>query len=275
MDLFDLGCYFAHYVPVQALTNPLLKFSACAYAAKQLGRVRGRKAVIGGTVSKQADMELYPQPENVDWTYIGAKYYDRAISLLMEELSNSGGQEVPTTPMTPTTPAETFSPLGSGQSSHSISSAQANKRRRISRTASANGTDETLAAAAILCVYEFLDNANSAWARHLSGTKSLFDLAEYEGMMPVQTPTSPGALSVRIQPSRARKATFWNFARQDFLAACESPYWNKQINFTSIENKLTNVRSHQRRSNQTQYRRLFSLEGCRFSARRSRIHHSK
>jgi hypothetical protein len=72
-----------------------------------------------------------------------------------------------------------------------------------------------------LCVYEFLDNANSAWARHLSGTKSLFDLAEKEGMMPVQSPTSPGAMSQRIKPSRARRATFWNFARQDFLAACE------------------------------------------------------
>jgi hypothetical protein len=41
--------------------------------------------------------------------------------------------------------------------------------------------------------------------------------------MPVQSPTSPGALSERIKPSRARKATFWNFARQDFLAACKYP----------------------------------------------------
>ena len=227
MDLFDLGCYFAHHVPVQAINNPLLKYSACAYAAKQLGRVRGRKAVIGGIVTKQADMELYPHPETVDWAYIGAKYYDRAISLLMEELSNSGGQEVPITPMTP---GETFSPHGSTQSPQSVPSAQANKRRRISRPASANNADETLAAAAILCVYEFLDNANTAWARHLSGTKSLFDLAENEGMMPVQSPTSPGALSTRIKPSRARKATFWNFARQDFLAACESSYGRKQPN---------------------------------------------
>ncbi|TVY87227.1 hypothetical protein LAWI1_G007020, partial [Lachnellula willkommii] len=44
-------------------------------------------------------------------------------------------------------------------------------------------------------------------------------MAEKEGMMPVRSPTSPGALSERIKPSRARKATFWNFARQDFLAA--------------------------------------------------------
>jgi hypothetical protein len=216
MDLFDLGCYFAHLVPVQSLSNPLLRFSACAYAAKQIARVRGRKAVVGGLVSTQAEMELYPHPETVDWAYIGAKHYDRAISLLMEELSNSGKQDLPMTPI----PEETFSPRGSTDSPQSAS-IHMNKRRRLSRPVHGTNADETLAAAAILCVYEFLDNANTAWARHLSGTKSLFDLAENEGMMPVQSPTSPGEISQRIKPSRARKATFWNFARQDFLAACK------------------------------------------------------
>lgn len=217
MDLFDLGCYFAHHVPVQSKSNPLLRYSACAYAGKQLGRVSGRKAVVGGLASRQADMELYPRPETVDWAYIGAKYYDLAISLLMEELSNSRAQEPPMTPITAA--EETFSPQSTSQSPHSDARTPANKRRRLSRPASSSNADETLAAAAILCVYEFLDNANSAWARHLSGTKSLFDLAEKEGMMPVQSPTSPGAISQRIRPSRARRATFWNFARQDFLAA--------------------------------------------------------
>jgi hypothetical protein len=219
MDLFDLGCYFAHHVPVQALSNPLLRYSACAYAAKQLGRVRGRKTVVGGIVSRPADMELYPRPESVDWEWIGAKYYDKAISLLMDELSNSGADD----PMTPLTSLEeTISPQSNLLSPGSDARNRGNKRRRFSRPPTASNADETLAAAAILCVYEFLDNANTAWARHLSGTKSLFDLAEKEGMMPVQSPTSPGALSQRIRPSRARRATFWNFARQDFLAACKS-----------------------------------------------------
>lgn len=218
MDLFDLGCYFAHHVPVQAMANPLLRYSACAYAAKQLGRVRGKKAVVGGNASKQADMELYPRLESANWPYIGAKYYDRAISLLMEELSNSRGQG---TPMTPMNGEDAFSP-SSGPSSHGGQLTPGNKRRRLSRPPSSSHADETLAAGAILCVYEFLDNANTAWSRHLSGTKSLFDLAEKEGMMPVQSPTSPGAISERIRPSRARKATFWNFARQDFLAACKN-----------------------------------------------------
>lgn len=216
MDLFDLGCYFAHHVPILAVSNPLLKYSVCACAAKQLSRVGGRKAVVGGIVSVQALMELYPNSENVDWAYVCAKYYDKAISLLMKEVSKSGGNDVSITP----TIDDHFASPGSTESSHSVPY-QANKRRRLSKPAHRDA-DETIAAAAILCVYEFLDNATAAWSRHLSGTKSLIDLAEKEGMMPLQSPSpsTPGSLSFRTKPSIARRATFWNFARQDFLAAC-------------------------------------------------------
>jgi hypothetical protein len=220
MDLYDHGCYFAQLVPVQALSNPLLRHSACAYAAKQLGRVRGRKASVGGNVTNQAEMELYPNPDTVDWEYIAAKYYDKAIQLLMEELSNSRAQEMSVTPI----PEETITPHSGGtQSPRSVPSVPSSHRRGPPRHHNTSKSDETLAAVAILCVYEFLDNANTAWSRHLSGTKSLFDMAENEGMMPVRSPTSPGSISERVKPSRARKATFWNFARQDFLAACKRP----------------------------------------------------
>jgi hypothetical protein len=162
MDLFDLGCYFAHIVPVQAVANPLLRYSACAYAAKQLGRVRGKKAIVGGTICQQADMETYPHPETVDWAYLGAKYYDKAIQLLMEELSNSGNQDMPMTPIQ----EEVFTPRSSSiHTPQSIPSGQGNKRRRLSRHLYASSADETLAAAAILCVYEFLDNANTVVVR--------------------------------------------------------------------------------------------------------------
>jgi hypothetical protein len=82
-------------------------------------------------------------------------------------------------------------------------------------------SDELLAATAILCVYEFLDASVPEWSRHLNGAKSLLDIAK-ERMMPLQLP-SPGTpllspSSTRM--SKARKATFWNIARQDMLAAC-------------------------------------------------------
>ena len=157
-------------------------------------------------------MELYSHSATVDWAYIGAKYYDRAIQILMEEVSNSRPRELPATPQG----GEVFSPQ-SVQSPQSMPPPR-RRRRRFSRQSDADGT---IAAAAILCVYEFMDHANTAWARHLSGTKALFDLAEEEEMMPVRTPSTPGADFERIKPSRARRATFWNFARQDFLASCK------------------------------------------------------
>lgn len=168
MDLFDLECYFGHHVPVAALSNPLLRFSACAYAAKQLSRVRGRKAVVGGITSHPSEMELYPRPESVDWEWIGAKYYDKAILLLMEELSNTGLDDPPMTPITSI--EEILSPQQSISTPHSDprsdSRTPRHKRRRLSRPAASNNADETVAAAAILCVYEFLDYAHNAWARH-------------------------------------------------------------------------------------------------------------
>lgn len=91
MDLFDLGTYFASYVPVKARTNSLLKYAACAYAAKQLGQVKGKKALVGGACSRQASMELWLDADKVDWFWIGAKYYDKAISLLMEALQQDRG----------------------------------------------------------------------------------------------------------------------------------------------------------------------------------------
>lgn len=216
MDLYDLGTYFASYVPVKALTNPLLKYAACAYGAKQLGRVNGAKAAFGGYCSRQASMEVWPGAEKVDWYYHGAKYYEKAIQLLMQALKHDSQGP-------PLSNPEAF---GQWQAAELVDDAEyPHKRRRRfsnSRLSSAH-SDEVLAATAILSIYEFLDATGPAWNRHLSGVKSLLDIAEV-GMLPLEQLVSPGgtALPPLKKPgfSRARRATFWNFARQDYLAAC-------------------------------------------------------
>lgn len=218
MDLFDLGTYFASYVPVRAMSNPLLKYAACAYAAKQLGRVKGAKAKMGGVCSRQAVMEVWPEHDN-DFIWLGAKYYEKAIQLLMKQLQpNADGPPPSTTP-------EVFGQWQANELGEDAETPR-KRRRRISNTQFSRGvhSDEMLAATAILSVYEFLDATGPAWSRHLSGVKSLLDVAEI-GIMPIEhhpsDSNSPYQQFKKSKLSKARKATFWNFARQDYLAACE------------------------------------------------------
>lgn len=246
MDLFDLGTYFASYVPVKARENPLLKYSAVACAAKALARVQGRKPIMGGSVTRQARMELYPDASLVDWKHKAAVYYDNAVSLLLQALKNSAA----------TTPDQSDcehrhhnGDLTYGEDD------QAPKRRRTSSTTSIdNGADEVLAASAILCVYEFLDTSVSEWAKHLNGAKSLLVLAQ-ERMMPLQMPTPSSTMSTATCNfiSKARRATFWNIARQDMLAACKS---NLQWNYSFFAKTF----SYQQNSYTARHRRLYALE---------------
>ncbi|KAJ6004774.1 transcriptional regulator family: Fungal Specific TF [Penicillium herquei] len=216
MDLFDLGTYFASYVPVRAMSNPLLKYAACAYAAKQLGRVKGAKAKMGGVCSRQAAMETWPGKDD-DFIWHGAKYYEKAIQLLMKELQPDA--EGPP-------PLSTPEAFGQWQAAELCGDAQnpRKRRRRLSNSRLSRGvhSDEVLAATAILSVYEFLDATGPAWNRHLSGVKSLLDVAEV-GIMPLESQSSDGDSPYHtVRKSglpKARKAAFWNFARQDYLAA--------------------------------------------------------
>ncbi|KAI4950885.1 Transcription activator amtr1 [Alternaria arbusti] len=208
MDLFDLGTYFASYVPVQARDNPLLKYAAVACAAKALARVQGRKPVMGGSVTRQARMEQYPEAPLVDWKHKAAVYYDTAVSLLLHALK----MDVASSP--------DESECEQRQQNSAYDGPAHKRRRTSSNTSFVANTDELLAASAILCVYEFLDTSVSDWAKHLNGAKSLLVLSQ-EHVMPLQLPTPTSSMpSANFNfTSKARRATFWNIARQDMLAA--------------------------------------------------------
>ncbi|KAJ5908072.1 transcriptional regulator family: Fungal Specific TF [Penicillium taxi] len=214
MDLFDEGTYFASNVPVRAISNPLLKYAACAYAAKQLGRVRDARAKMG-ECSRQAMMEVWPD-KDTNFMWVGAKYYEKAIQLLMKQLQPDA--EGPP-------PLSTPEAFGQWQAAELCEDGQTHKRRRrLSNSRLSRGvhSDEVLAATAILSVYEFLDATDPAWNRHLSGVKGLLDVAEV-GIMPLESRSSDGDspyhLINKSRLSKARRAAFWNFARQDYLAA--------------------------------------------------------
>jgi hypothetical protein len=200
MDLFDLGTYYASYIPVQARENPLLKYSAVACAAKALARVQIRNPM------RQAK---YLDGQSVDWEHKAAVYYDNAVSLLLQALKTD-----PT--MTPDDSECEFTHHSSmGYGGHAA------KRRRTSSNVSLNNnTDELLAASAILSIYDYLDTSIPEWSKHLNGAKCLL-MHSQERMMPLQlaSPTSPMSTSGFNFVSKARRATFWNIARQDMYAA--------------------------------------------------------
>lgn len=200
MDLFDLDKYFGSYVPVQARSNALLKHAACAYAAKQLGQAKGQKATHGGICSRQARMEIHDD-SSVDWLWEGAYHYDKSIALLMETMQDGQYQvHLDESTVVAQSPLLVSQDLDAEIDNQQLTGAKLRLR-----------SDEVVAATAILCVYEFVSATGAAWSRHLNGTKSLLDIAEGT-VMPLG--------QQRRHLSKARRATFWNFARQDYLAAC-------------------------------------------------------
>lgn len=215
MDLFDLGLYFSYYVPAKAADHTFLKYAAAACAAKALGRISGQRPAFGGNASQLAWTEQFPECRSVDWLHKGAEHYRTAVKLLREALHEDYQKYLSDHPESHKRHDPTEHPVESPT-----------KRRKLSNLPShvyRTNSDELLAATAILCVYEFLDASNLEWSGHLNGAKSLIDIAK-ERMMPLQRP-SPAILlppSSYVRISKARKATFWNIARQDMLAACSS-----------------------------------------------------
>lgn len=209
MDLFDQTTFFGSHIPVKSISSPLLKHAACAYAAKQLGRVGGRKVVFGGFCSNQATMEVWENAGKENWSLLAAEHYDKAISLLKEtlqwdhaSLGDNSSEDIDKRYYAPRT-------LDGMVEERRL------RRRQFGSAQSTARSDDLLAATAILCEYESIDASAAAWAHHLSGTKSLLDVVEV-GMMPLDSPAIP---LQKKKPSQARKAIFWNFARQDMFAA--------------------------------------------------------
>ncbi|KAI4142087.1 MAG: hypothetical protein LQ341_003320 [Variospora aurantia] len=209
MDLFDQTTFFSSHIPVKSISSPLLKHAACAFAAKQLRRFNGMKAVLGGECSQQANMELCQNTANENWGLLAAEHYDQAISLLKEALqwdhASSGDNSA----------EQLDKRLYAPRTVDGMVEERKLRRRQFGSAQSTARSDDLLAATAILCEYESLDASNAAWSHHLNGTKSLLDVVEV-GMMPLENHTVP--LPTR-KPSQARKAIFWNFARQDMFAA--------------------------------------------------------
>jgi hypothetical protein len=153
---------------------------------------------------------LYPDASAVDWKHKAAVLYDHAVSMLLHAVKNE------------TNAASDASDCELRQQNGAVSYAfecQAPKRRRTPSNANfVSNPGDLLAASAILCIYEFLDSSIPEWAGYLGGAKSLLVLIQ-ERMKPMQMLMS-SATSNFI--TKARRATFWNIARQDMFTSCKS-----------------------------------------------------
>jgi hypothetical protein len=70
------------HVPLKVHDSPLLRYATAAIAAKQLGRVQGKKTIKINISGRPAMTESYPGAEYVDWHYKAANYYHNAVSYL-------------------------------------------------------------------------------------------------------------------------------------------------------------------------------------------------
>lgn len=210
MDLFDLGSYFASYVPLKAVDNAVLRYAAVAYSAKSLSRKqKKRTSSVYGKVGTDTALDL----PAVDWYRKATEYYDKAVSLLLEALKDRNAVT--------TGPAIEAPRATSAENSQGV---PARKRRRTNSMTASSYTDEILAAIAILGLYEFLDGSIPEWVKHINGAKSVLGALQEQ----VQTQLiieNASLLDANLCfASKAQQAIFWNIARQDMLAACKYPY---------------------------------------------------
>ncbi|KAG4256649.1 hypothetical protein FPRO03_03659 [Fusarium proliferatum] len=209
MDLFDMDRHYHRVIPMLAWSSLLLLYSACAVAAKQLTLVEPSPQEL------RSYMEFRQTTSHKDFAWYSTKYYDRAISLLLRYVSD----------------------LSSGDSGQEIAEQQSERDHDPKPC-----RNEIIIAATILSVYEFLTASDQTWSEHLDGIRSFIRLSDELGFN--FQPTSASLILDPLLPSLLRAAC-WNFARQDFLAACEtSPSLFKHFSTSLLSNEgIANVLS--------------------------------
>ncbi|KAJ5998294.1 hypothetical protein N7451_006104 [Penicillium sp. IBT 35674x] len=199
LDLSDSGKFFSVYVPIRAINCPSLKYAIASLAAKQLGRVKGAKSSAGnGMFTRPATTEVYPNATQVDWFLKAANYYYMAAS----DLNNacSGGYTAVSSSAVLESPINTVGRWLNSRATKEL--AQTSRDGSLLRKA-----EEMLGTVTLLTVYRLLDSIGEDWHKHLSGIRLLFE----------------SFLSLNLTGSaffsHGIRASFWNFARQDYLAS--------------------------------------------------------
>ena len=190
MDIFTGDRYFRSQVLQLAKLYPLVRYSACAVAAKQLGQRSSPLSTVGLTSGQRRVAEKL-LAGGLDFLWYGAKYYGRAILLqaarIMDEDPTRDEGSVPS-------PSQIYWAAASPQ----FTSSSGEGDRTL---------DLRLLAACILTQYEHLSATLPAWAGHMNGFAKLLRL------------NHTGAHSVP-QGIEAIRPCFWYFVANDMEESC-------------------------------------------------------
>ncbi|KAJ5975106.1 hypothetical protein N7481_008813 [Penicillium waksmanii] len=182
--------YFSQYIIQLSSQSPLIRYSACAIAAKQLGQMKHSSQATEASRRFSILASSMVQP-SIDFEWYGAKYYEKAILLMARQISH--GHSIIENHLSP---GDIYRSPGS-DSNHFDDHETTSSAFRI-------------LAACILSSYEELNATMRAWTSHLDGINKL--------LRPhLDLPISPNNFYRVPQSLRALKASFWYFALNDML----------------------------------------------------------
>ncbi|KAK4497376.1 hypothetical protein PRZ48_011827 [Zasmidium cellare] len=172
----------------------LIRYAACAAAAKQLGHAKDDSYIFKATLSQHSVLNRRRRDGKIDYLWYGAKYYGKAIQAMAAEILN--GHDTGQTVTSTATP-----------SSVDIATTQSNGPVMI---------EARVTAAIIMCQYEELSGSCKAWSRHLDGILRLLRLDDTARAGNRADHPSPLPL---VCAERWSKAVFWPFVLNDIEEA--------------------------------------------------------
>ncbi|KAL3471168.1 hypothetical protein BJX99DRAFT_32332 [Aspergillus californicus] len=192
MDICGGQSYFSQQTVALSHWSPLVRYAACALAAKQLGQIRRPQCHIRQTNTQTLMLKALTDTK-LGFTWYGAKYYEKAIQLLAKQISSKDRTSFSLSP-------NCIYDVGLG-----------------SEGADYSEYDRECApfqviAACILCQYEDVNATIRAWSGHLDGLHRLLG--------PYLSSTAAFKMSTKIiQPMRAMDSVFWFFVLHDMMNA--------------------------------------------------------
>lgn len=198
MDVLSPQQYYRRRVLYLSRENTLVRYAACAVAAKQLGHIRKPWRLTEGLLPPCV-LTHTASDGSIDFLWYGAKYYGKAIQAMAAELSCQTSPGFGSSPDQLPWESSFPSPLTVSNEGGLASEAR-------------------LAAAEIMCYYEELSGSWRAWGRHLNGILRLLQSNPTEYQRSARSLAEEEAVAI----SEPSVRSLWLFVYNDFQQSCES-----------------------------------------------------